>query len=177
MRDGWLFVQYLLSNDVQIAYSETEGYVPVTSKAQESEEYQDYLSRCGEDNSLYYDVKIQAARLLLDNTDHTFVTPVFNGSTSLRNASGQLVENTVKSVRRGETIDDAYMEELFEEITSLYRLDQPGAATVLDGSAKEDLGKLPRTSVILLASLAGVWALMIVYFAVSTARKKKRTAQ
>ncbi len=174
---SWLFVQYLLSNDVQIAYSETEGYVPVTSKAQESEEYQDYLSRCGEDNSLYYDVKIQAARLLLDNTDHTFVTPVFNGSTSLRNASGQLVENTVKSVRRGETIDDAYMEELFEEITSLYRLDQPGAATVLDGSAKEDLGKLPRTSVILLASLAGVWALMIVYFAVSTARKKKRTAQ
>lgn len=174
---SWLFVQYLLSNDVQIAYSETEGYVPVTSKAQESEEYQDYLSRCGEDNSTYYDVKIQAAGLLLENTDHTFVTPVFNGSTSLRNASGQLVENTVKSVRRGETIDDAYMEKLFEDITSLYRLDQPGASSVLEGAEKQDLGELPRTSMILLSSLAGVWALMIVYFVVSLASKRKRNAQ
>lgn len=174
---SWLFVQYLLSNDVQIAYSETEGYVPVTSKAQESEEYQDYLSRCGEDNALYYDVKIQAAQLLLENTDHTFVTPVFNGSTSLRNASGQLVENTVKSVRRGETIDDAYMENLFDEITSLYRLDQPGASSALEGAKKEELGELPRTSVILLSSLAGVWVLMIVYFAVSLVSKRKRNTQ
>ncbi|MFQ9393163.1 MAG: extracellular solute-binding protein [Lachnospiraceae bacterium] len=45
---SWLFTQYLLSNEVQIAYSETEGYVPVTSKAQDSAEYQDYLSRAGE---------------------------------------------------------------------------------------------------------------------------------
>ena len=63
---SWLFTQYLLSNDVQIAYSQTEGYVPVTSKAQASAEYQDYLSRAGEDNDTYYDVKIKASRLLLD---------------------------------------------------------------------------------------------------------------
>ena len=36
---SWLFTQYLLTNDVQTAYSETEGYVPVTSKAQESDQY------------------------------------------------------------------------------------------------------------------------------------------
>ena len=60
---AWLFTQYLLTNDVQIAYSETEGYVPVTSKAQDSAEYQDYLSRAGEDNDLHYDVKIKASRL------------------------------------------------------------------------------------------------------------------
>lgn len=174
---SWLFVQYLLSNEVQIAYSETEGYVPVTSKAQESEEYQDYLSRGGEDNGTYYDVKIQAAQLLLDNTDHTFVTPVFNGSTSLRNGAGQLVENTVKSVRRKETIDEVYMEKLFEDVTSLYRLDQPGSSTVLDGSAKEELGELPGTAVFLLASLVCVWAVMIVYFVVQMALKRKRNAQ
>ena len=50
--------QYLLSNEVQIAYSETEGYVPVTSMAQNSPEYQDYLSRAGEDNQEHYAVKI-----------------------------------------------------------------------------------------------------------------------
>lgn len=167
---SWLLVQYLLSNDVQIAYSETEGYVPVTSKAQESEAYQEYLSRSGEDHSVHYDVKIQAAQLLLQNAEHTFVTPVFNGSTSLRNAAGQLVENTVKSVRRGEEVDDAYMERLFEDVTSLYRLDQPGASGALDASVKEDLGELPTTAVILLASLAGVWGVMIVYFVVRKLR-------
>ena len=172
---SWLFVQYLLSNEVQTAYSETEGYVPVTSKAQESEAYQEYLSRCGEDNSTYYDVKIKAARLLLENTGHTFVTPVFNGSASLRNASGQLVENTVKSVRRGETVDEAYMEALFGDITSLYRLDQPGASDMPEGSAKEDLGELPRTSVFLLSSLAGVWFLMAVYFLASAGRKRRNS--
>ena len=91
---SWLFAQYLLTNDVQIAYSQTEGYIPVTTKAQESEEYIDYLSREGEDNSTYYDVKIKACKLLLDNIDNTFVTPVFNGSTSLRNAAGQLIAGT-----------------------------------------------------------------------------------
>ena len=60
---SWLFAQYLLTNDVQIAYAETEGYVPVTSKAQNSDEYQDYLRRAGEDNDLHYDVKIEASKL------------------------------------------------------------------------------------------------------------------
>jgi len=172
---SWLFVQYLLTNDVQIAYSETEGYVPVTSKAQASPEYQDYLSRGGEDNSTYYDIKIQAAQLLLDNTDHTFVTPVFNGSTSLRNAAGQLVENTVKSVRRGETVDEAYMEQLYADVISLYRLDQPSAGAAAAG--KEDLGPLPATAVALLASLAAVWVMILVYFVVQMAQKKKRIAE
>ena len=39
----------------------------------------------------------------MDNTDKTFTTPVFNGSTSLRDAAGQLIENVTKSVRRKET--------------------------------------------------------------------------
>ncbi len=31
---AWLFAQFLLTNEVQIAYAETEGYMPVTAKAQ-----------------------------------------------------------------------------------------------------------------------------------------------
>ena len=56
---SWLFALYLLTDDVQIAYSQTEGYIPVTSKAQESPAYQDYLSRCGEDNTTHYRAKIE----------------------------------------------------------------------------------------------------------------------
>jgi len=156
---SWLFTQYLLTNDVQIAYAKTEGYVPVTSKARNSAEYQDYLSRSGEDNNTYYDVKIMASRLMLEHVDDTFVTPVFNGSTSLRDAAGQMIENVVKSVRRKETVDDAYIESLFDNVTSLYRLDQIGA---MAGRTRDesDLGPLPAESVVLLASLAFVWVLI-----------------
>lgn len=162
---SWLFVQYLLTNQVQIAYSETEGYVPVTTKAQTSEEYQDYLSRSGKDNTQHYEIKIKAAQLLLDNVGHTFVTPVFNGSASLRDAAGQLIENTVKSVRRGETVDDAYLEKLYGDVTSLYRLDQLIGSNGTAASGKADLGPLPWTSVLLLLSLGGAWILIIAYLA------------
>lgn len=104
-------------------------YVPVTSKAQNSAEYQDYLSECGADNGTHYAVKIEASKLLLDHVDNTFVTPVFNGSASLRDASGQLIENVVKSTRRKETVDDAYMQKLYSDVESLYRLGQGSDAS------------------------------------------------
>lgn len=121
---SWLFVQYLLTNDVQIAYSQTEGYVPVTLKAQNSDEYKDYMSRAGEDNELYYDVKIAAAQLLVDNVDNTFVTPVFAGSSSVRDAAGQLIEEVTKARRRNKTVNEAFLNNLFNEMNVLYHLDQ-----------------------------------------------------
>ncbi|MBO4931341.1 MAG: extracellular solute-binding protein [Clostridia bacterium] len=168
---SWLFMQYLLTNDVQIAYSGTEGYVPVTSKAQESAEYTDYLSRSGEDNEHYYSVKLDAAKLLLDHTDDTFVTPVFNGSASLRSAAGQLIENVTKSIRRSETVDDAYMEKLYADITSLYRLDGGGSTAAV---GKADLGPLPATSVALLAALGGTWVLILAYVGREMWKKRKK---
>ena len=166
---SWLFTQYLLTNDVQTAYSETEGYVPVTQKAQNSQQYQDYLSREGEDNSTYYDIKIKASKTLLENVDHTFVTPVFNGSASLRDAAGQLIENVTKSVRRKQEVNDDYIQQLYSDVTSLYHLDQISAS---ETSGKTDLGPLPTESRILLGSLAFIWALILLYLLLD--RKKNK---
>lgn len=96
----------------------------MTSKAQDSPAYQDYLSRCGEDNALHYDVKIKASRLLLDHVDDTFVTPVFNGSASLRSASGQLVEEVTKAVRRKKEVNAAFIDDLYDDVASLYHLNE-----------------------------------------------------
>ena len=163
---SWLFAQFLLTNEVQIAYAQTEGYVPVTVKAQQSDAYQDYLSRAGEDNQLHYTVKLEATKLLLANTDNTFVTPVFNGSASLRNAAGQLVEDVNKSVRRGETLDSRYISRLYKEVSSLYRLDQirtdPGAAP----------GEIPAASKALLTALALCWLVMGGYVVREKTRKR-----
>ena len=168
---SWLFLQYLLSNEVQIAYAETEGYVPVTLKAQQSEEYQDYLSRIGEDNDLHYDVKILASQLLLSHTGDTFVTPVFNGSASLRDAAGQMIENVTKSVRRKEAVNDAYYEKLYADMVSLYHLNLDG--TGASAAARQDLGPLPHTAVVLLSSLACAWVLIALYFCLKQFKKRK----
>ena len=165
---SWLFMQYMLTNDVQIAYSQTEGYLPVTSKAQQSDEYQDYLSRIGEDNDLYYPIKIRASKLLMDNIDDTFVTPVFNGSASVRDAAGQLIENTTKSVRRGENVSGYYFSGLYADVISLYRLDQVASST-----KAEDLGALPSGSVALLCTLAGCWLCIGIYAAAQKIKDKK----
>ncbi len=169
---SWLFAQYLLTNDVQIAYSQTEGYAPVTTKAQECQEYQSYLSTENSADPLYYEVKLAATKLLLENTENTFVTPVFNGSASLRNAAGQMIENTVKAVNRNQTVNAEFYENLFDEMVSLYRLDQLSRANT--GSAeKADLGPLPKISVILLSVLGGTWVVLGLYAGSEFLRRKK----
>ena len=169
---SWLFAQFLLTNEVQIAYAQTEGYVPVTTKAQNDPSYLDYLSRGGEDNKTYYDVKIQATKLLLENTDNTFVTPVFNGSVSLRDAAGQMIENVTKSIRRKETVDDAYMEKLFTDMNALYRLDQRSPQGG-DTGGKIQLGALPTSAVVLLWSLGAAWVFILLYAGITYIKKAK----
>ena len=169
---SWLFTQYLLTNDVQIAYAKTEGYVPVTAKAQNSEIYQDYISRSGEDNDEHYSIKIRASQLLMDHVNHTFVTPVYNGSASLRNAAGQMIEDVTKSVRRKKNVDDAFIDKLYADMTSLYRLDQLQNQRG-GGGVVEDLGPMPAASKALIGALCMVWAVLIAYLAAGYLKNKK----
>ena len=164
---SWLFMQFLLSNDVQIAYAQTEGYAPVTSKAQGDPAYQDYLNS-DEGDALHYPVKLEASRLLLDNTGNTFTTPVFNGSTSLRDAAGQLVEDVTKAVRRKKTVDDAYLDNLFQSVTDMYELNQPKGGE----DTPRDLGPLPPMAKALLGSLAAVWVILGAYAIAGKVKKK-----
>jgi multiple sugar transport system substrate-binding protein len=197
---SWLFMQYLLTDSIQIAYAQTEGYVPVTKDAQENPEFIDYLSRGGEGEekyleykalpsgqidkttlrelknrqSLYYDVKIAATKLLLNNTDNTFVTPVFNGSTSLRNAAGDLIEYVVRDVRdagTSATVNEAYVSELFGKVTSLHHLDDFGSEPKTDDSIDSPL---PGGAKALLISLGSVWTLLAIYFSYQFLKKRKK---
>lgn len=165
---SWLFTQFLLTNDVQIAYSQTEGYVPVTTKAREDASYVEYLSLSGSDNDKHYDVKIEATKLLIENTDNTFVTPVFSGSASLREAAGSLIESVTKSVRRKGKVDEEYLDKLFADTTSLYRLDQQGGAI-----GKANLGPLPLTAKLLLWALGITWICILGYLVKCNIKSKK----
>lgn len=166
---SWLFMQYLLTDSVQIRYSCTEGYAPVTTKAQQSQTYQDYLAAEGTDDSEHYAIKLEAVKLLLNNTQNTFTTPVFNGSASLRSAAGELIENVVKSTRRKKTVDDDFITALYADTQSLYRLDQ-----IQQSDTARDLGPLPAESVALLAALGVCWVGILGYLALETAKKRRK---
>ena len=171
---SWLFTQYLISNEVQISYAETEGYLPVTQKAQNDPAYQDYLSKIGEDNDEHYDVKIKASQLLLAHTGDTFTTPVFNGSASLRDAAGALIEDVTKSVRRKKTVDDAYIEKLYDEMTSLYHLDQIVKSDENGVPIRKALGPLPSTAVWIFVLLGSAWVLIGIYYLVQLLKSRKK---
>ena len=100
---SWIFAQYLLNEETQVNYSQSEGYIPVNKKAIESTSYQEYINNPNskpitKQEKVYYDVKINASKLIIDNIDNTFITPVFNGSSMVRKASGDLIERVVYDV-------------------------------------------------------------------------------
>ncbi len=174
MLASWLFLQYLISNDVQLPYAETEGYVPVTSKAQQDPAYLDYLSRAGEDAE-HYAIKIIASELLMDNTQYTFTTPVFNGSASVRDAAGELIESVTKDVRRKAVVDDAYLDQLFDKVIALKRLENVVRGDTADASSGvEDLGPLPAGAVALLTTLAAVWLLIGLAYLLRLTKKTQK---
>ncbi len=169
---SWLFMQFLLTDDVQISYSCTEGYVPVTSKARQTERYQTYLAQAGADNKEHYQIKIDAAKLLLTHTDDTFVTPVFNGSASLRDAAGSLIESVTKSVRRKQTVDDAYIDALYQDTVSLYHLNLAGNGPA--GNAGNVSGPLPAASKALLITLALAWVVIAAVYLRGRLKNKEK---
>ena len=159
---SWIFTQFLLTNEVQIPYAQTEGYIPVTTRAHSDAEYKDYLSRSGEDTELYYDVKIAASNLVLDNIENTFVTPVFNGSADLRDAAGQLIEKvTVAGRTTNDVIDSAYIDRVYEEVATLNHLKQMTE------------GALPTGSVVLIVAIPTIWILIGAYLAANHIKNKK----
>lgn len=109
----WLFMQYLLTYETQISFSKTEGYLPVTKTVVESSEFQEYLV-----DEKEYEVKRMATKLIIDHIDHTFVTPVFNGSSLCRSAAGYLIEAMFNKKFR----DKKSVEELFALADTRYKL-------------------------------------------------------
>ena len=169
---SWLFAQFMLTDSVQIAYCQTEGYLPVTLKTMQTETYQSYLAGRGTDNDLHYYVKLDAAKLLQDNIDNTFVTAVFNGSANLRDAAGQLIEESKKAVRQGNALTDDYLDALFQKVSAQKHLDQ----IVTDAgqvATQKELGPLPTESVFLLVALGFAWVCIGIYMAFQWVKSKK----
>ena len=75
-------------------------------------------------------------------------------------------------------MNDAFIQSLYEDMTSLYRLDQ--IQTGVNPEAEEESAEaepLPRASKALLGLLAGIWILMGCYKLAEAKKAKKKRAK
>ena len=79
-----------------------------------------------------------------------------------------MIENVARSVRRGETINDKYIQDLYKDIASLYRLD----SIAING--KTELGSLPSEAMWMIVMLVVAWLGIIAYAAVSKMNERRK---
>ena len=97
--------------------------------------------------------------------------PVFNGSASVRNAAGQMIEEVTKHIRRKNEVDDKFITELYSKMNSLYALDSL-QDNQMNNNVKEEFGELPTMSVVLIVLLVSVWILLAIYTIFQSFKKK-----
>lgn len=156
---SWIFAQYLLTNETQINYAKTEGYLPVTTKATASQDFIDYMNDESE-----YKVKRAATQLIIDNIDDTFITPVFNGSSMARSASGYLIEAVFADDYR----DEASINELFSNVDTRFNL----STYVIDSNSKP-ANNDSNLGYILFGALGTIWIGIVGYVVVDYLKKKR----
>ena len=116
------------------------------------------------------------------NTANTFTTPVFQGSTSVRDAAGLLIETVCKNERRKQPVDDASLDKLRTEACSLYQLNpsapgwtaQADASSAAPSQSGAEQGPLPTASRVLLGTLAVVWVLIALFAGNAAIRKRRK---
>ena len=82
-----------------------------------------------------------------------------------------MIEDVTKSVRRKQTVDEAYFDKLFADTAALYHLDQVGGAGAAGGKAA--LGPLPVTAKVLLGALGFTWLGMGLWVLGRAVRRKR----
>ena len=160
---SWIFAQFMLTDEVQLGYTKTEGYLPVTTSATESQAFKNYLN-----DETQYSVKRDATKLVLDNIENTFISPVFNGSSDIRDAGAYLVEGVCGNNKRYKTAEE--IDTLYEKCIEKYGLQDLINSTTGNVERKQ----ISKESIILLVSLGVVWILLGAYVLNDMVLKKKR---
>lgn len=155
---SWLFAQFLLSKKVQMGFSSTEGYLPVTKKVINDPDYLAYLNHEDDGSTYYYGVKLEASKLVLNNIERTFITAVFNGSTLLRDAAGSLIEGMFDKNYSGNREN---IVKLYSELKTRYHFENLTKP------------KLSSTAIVLISALGVAWLGLISFGIVMIVKIKK----
>ena len=87
---------------------------------------------------------------------------MFNGSASLRNTAGQLIESVVKNIKRKKVVSEETIPGIYSDLIAMYRLNMDKG------------GSLPKTSVMLLAGIGAVWVMIGLYAGINFLQSKRK---
>ena len=106
---SWLFLQFLLTNEVQLDYIKTEGYAPVTYSVINSKEFNNFI-----ESDEIYSVQRDAILNVLEYKSKTFVTPAFTGSALVRDNVGTLIDKATMSKKKEIDVDSLFKKALLD---------------------------------------------------------------
>ena len=106
---SWLFLQFLLTNEVQIDYIKTEGYAPVTYTAINSREFNQFIN-----SDEIYSVQRDAILNVLEYKSKAFVTPAFTGSALVRDNVGTIIDKATISKKKEIDIESLFKKALLD---------------------------------------------------------------
>lgn len=104
---SWLFMKELLTPETMSAVAKSNGYIPSTTSAIESEELKTWLaSKAGNRNGM----QAYAAQVAIDQKANYFVSPAFLGSSTARDQAGLIIINVMTGIETDKAFDAALKE-------------------------------------------------------------------
>jgi multiple sugar transport system substrate-binding protein len=83
-----------------------------------------------------------------------------------------MIEEVAKSIRRKQTVDEDYIEALYDKMSTLYHLNELSASVA--GPTRIDFEGISGESVVLIASVAGAWLILGALFIFNLVKKIKK---
>ena len=103
---AWLFLKFLTTDvESQAAFAKASGYIPVSTAAQNSEDYKTYLA--GASGTSKDGIKALAAKVAVEQSDKYFTSPTFVGSSQARDEVGNIIVNVLKGTDVQKAFNDA----------------------------------------------------------------------
>ena len=104
----WKFMRdYLLTTEFQASFSMASGYNPVLESVYQNPTYKEFLAEADEPFATVESQNVTALSAKTSSTlsDHFFVSPAFNGSSTARDEVGALIQKVIKNVKTTSNLD------------------------------------------------------------------------
>ena len=84
-------------------------------------------------------------------------------------AAGQLIEEVTKAARRKKTVDDEFVTKLYDEMISLYKINEINR----DPSTIVKYKTMPTASIVLISVISATWLFIASYFVYRIVKTRK----
>ena len=102
---SWLFTQYLLTPNTQVKFAFASGYLPVTTPATATADYQSFINKAYKADGSLNSIAAASTKQAVAQTAHYFSSAVFIGSSVARDEVGKLMINILGTTMKADEMD------------------------------------------------------------------------